>query len=426
MKIHWILVSVLFCCCLAGQSSLAQSPVSNAITDWVTIVQPAVIGGPSPRTPASSFVLAAMIHIAMYDAAMAIEGGYEPYAAQITAPAGADVRAAVATAAYETARVRVHSSQTAYLDAKYHDYIAGIPDGLAKDDGIQVGKSAADAIIALRANDGFANVVLYSCSSVPPAAGEFEPNGGCWTQPVDVNLGQVVPFTFADQSQYRPNGPPALITGLYANDFIETRDFGRSNSAFRTPEQTDIAYFWSEHAYVNWTRNLVSLALSRGLDVRDSARLCAMVYTAAADAAIAGFEAKYYFRAWRPRTAIPRAAEDGNSKTDDDATWTPLLTVNHPECPSAHAFVSTAFTDAVASFFQTSKVTWTIVTSKTAVPQLVITERTFDDLNELMSEVFDARVWAGLHWRFSLEDGGQIGRKVARNVANRFFRPVHH
>jgi hypothetical protein len=319
----------------------------------------------------------------------------------------------------------VHPSQTAYLDAQYSAYMAGIPDGLAKNDGIQVGKSAADAIIALRTNDGFSNVVLYSCSSVPPPAGEFEPNGGCGTQPVDVNLGQVVPFTFADQSRYRPNGPPALTTGLYARDFIETRDFGRSNSGFRTPEQTDIAYFWSEHAYVHWTRNLVSLALSRGLDVRGSARLFAMAYTAAADAGIAGFEAKYYFRAWRPRTAIPRAGEDGNSKTDYDATWTPLLTVNHPEYPSAHAFVSTAFTDAIASFFQTSKVTWTIVTSKTAVPQLVITERTYDDLNALMSEVFDARVWAGLHWRFSLADGGQIGRKVATDVANRFFRPVH-
>ena len=150
-----------------------------------------------------------------------------------------------------------------------------------------------------------------------------------------------------------------------------------------------------------------------------------MAYTAGADAAIAGFEAKYYFRAWRPRTAIPRAAEDGNPKTDGDATWTPLLTVNHPEYPSAHAFVSTAFTDAIANFFQTDKVTWTIVTSKTAVPQLVITERTYDDLNALMNEVADARVWAGLHWRFSLADGGQIGRNVARNVSNRFFRPVH-
>src|SRR5262245_24752393 len=178
--------------------------------------------------------------------------------------------------------------------------MAVIPDGLAKNDGIEVGKSAANAIIAARANDGFANVVLYSCSSAPPPVGEFEPNGGCGTQPVDVNFGQDVPFTFADQSRYRPNGPHALITDLYATDFVEARDFGRSNSGFRTPEQTDIAYFWAEHAYVHWTRNLVRLALSRGLDVRDSARLFAMVYTAAADAGIAGFEAKYYFRAWRP------------------------------------------------------------------------------------------------------------------------------
>ena len=62
----------------------------------------------------------------------------------------------------------------------------------------------------------------------------------------------------------------------------------------------------------------------------------------AADAIIAGFEAKYHYRFWRPRTAIPRADSDGNERTDPDSTWTPLLTVNHPEYPSAHAFWSTA------------------------------------------------------------------------------------
>jgi hypothetical protein len=212
--------------------------------------------------------------------------------------------------------------------------------------------------------------------------------------------------------------------GHYEKDFIEVRDFGRSNSGFRSPEQTDIAYFWAEHAYVHWNRNLVRLAVSRGLDVRDSARFFAMVITAAADAGIAGFEAKYHFRYWRPRTAIPRADEDGNPKTEDDSTWTPLLTVNHPEYPSGHAFVSAALTDAVTIFFRTSKVPWTIRTSKTAVPQLVIDERTYDDLNELMREIYNARIWSGLHWQFSMEDGARIGRIVARDLANGFYRPL--
>ena len=147
-------------------------------------------------------------------------------------------------------------------------------------------------MLALRANDRFENVVLYQCSSSPPPAGEFEPNGGCSTQPVDVKVAQILPFTFSDLNQFRPDGPDPLTSNAYTEDFIETRDYGRIDSQFRSPEQTDIVYLWSEHTYGHWNRNLINLAISRGLSDRDTARLFAMVQSAAADAIIAGFEAK--------------------------------------------------------------------------------------------------------------------------------------
>jgi hypothetical protein len=215
-----------------------------------------------------------------------------------------------------------------------------------------------------------------------------------------------------------------LTSRRYTRDFIEVRDYGRVDSVARSAEQTDIAYFWSENAYVHWNRNLVALAVSRGLSLRETARLFAMVHTAAADALIAGFEAKYHYRFWRPRTAVPRADTDGNPNTPADPMWTPLLTVNHPEYPSAHGFLSTAVTDAVRAFVGTNRITWTIVTSQSAVPQVVRTERTYDNLNDITREIDDARVWAGLHWRNSMRDGDRLGRNVARHVARNFFRPV--
>jgi hypothetical protein len=138
------------------------------------------------------------------------------------------------------------------------------------------------------------------------------------------------------------------------------------------------------------------------------------------DSVIAGFYAKYSFRFVRPRTAIPRAAEDGNPRTEADATWTPLLSVNHPEYPSAHAFWSTALTNAIARFFGEQRVTWTIMTSPTAVPQLVQTERTYDRLEDITREIADARVFAGLHWRDSMKDGERVGARVARHVLRYF------
>ena len=76
------------------------------------------------------------------------------------------------------------------------------------------------------------------------------------------------------------------------------------------------------------------------------------------------------------------------------------------------------------AFFGSNTITWTIVTSKSAVPQVVQTERTYDDLNAIMREIDSARVWAGLHWRNSMQDGDRIGRRVARHVVRHFFRPT--
>jgi hypothetical protein len=391
----------------------------NAVTDWAAIVQPPL--NTPAKLPAIQNILRAMVHIAVYDAVVSIEGGYQPFAAAISAPAGSDVRAAVATAAYLTARARVAPSQAAVLDTAYANYVGAIPDGPAKTDGIHVGEQAAAAVLALRANDGMSNVVLYACSADPAPEGEFEPNGGCSTQPAGVNVGQIQPFTLKSSDQFRPDGPNPLTSSAYTEDFIETRDFGRVDSAVRTPEQTDIAYFWQA---TNVHQGLVDLAVQRTLDIRQAARFFAVVYTAAADANIAGFEAKYFYRFWRPRTAIPRADTDDNPDTDADPTWTPLISVNHPEYPSAHSFSSTAMTDAIARFFGTNKVTWTLTASRTAIPQLVRTERTYYDLNALMREIYDARVWAGLHWRHSMMHGGQVGRKVAKYVWDGFFRPV--
>jgi len=423
MKALKVSIWLLAASCLISQIGLAQ----NAVTDWAGIIQPAILGtdAGTPRPPASSQVLHATVQLAVYNAVMAIKGGYQFYGPSIAASRGADVRAAVATAAHHTARARVDSSQVGSLDTQYKTYMDAIPGGHAKDEGVKVGEAAAAAILMLRANDGFNNLVIYECSSIPPPPGEFEPNAGCGTQPVDAKLAQVAPFTLMDPSCFRPGGPNFLNSDAYTRDFIETRDYGRADSNFRSPEQTDIVYFWSENTYPQWNRNLISLAMRARLSVRETARFFALVHTSAADSVIVGFNAKYFFRSWRPRVAIPRADTDGNPDTDPDPSWTPFLTVNHPEYPSGHAFYTGAILEAVARYFGTSHFPVTLSGNKTAVPQLIQTERKYPNLEAVNREVADARVWAGLHWRHSMRDGKHIGHDVADRVFQNYFKPVH-
>lgn len=416
---HRVLMFVLGCLLLGLTETHAQE--LNPVETWARIIQPAVQAQtpPGTRPPASSEVLHAMIHLAVYNAVVAIEGGSKPYGHPIEGPRWADVRAAVATAAYLVARERVDSSYVSTLDAQYAQYMLGIPPGTATRLGVRVGTLAARAMLEMRDGDGFDDTLLYACTTIPPPPGEFEPNGGCGTPPVDVKLSQIRPYTFRNVNAFRPSGPDPLTSNAYLEDFEETRDYGRATGSVRTAEQTDVAFFWSENTYAQWNRNLIDLAVVKGLDVRETARLFAMAHTASADAIIAGFSAKYFYRAWRPRTAIPLADVDGNPDTDADPTWLPLLSVNHPEYPAAHGFWSSALTDAVAAFFGTSRVTWTIDSKAGTVVQK---QRSYDKLSAIIREVDDARVWSGLHWRHSMRDGDQLGRRVARHVLRHFFR----
>ena len=140
-------ICALVTCCVFGQ----PSPAQNVVTDWAGIVQPAINNASAPRPPASSEVLHATIQLAVYNATIAIKGGYQFYGSPISAPLGADVRAAVATAAYRTARARVDPSQAAYLDSQYQTYLGTVRNGQSKNDGIRVGEDAANAILDLRA-----------------------------------------------------------------------------------------------------------------------------------------------------------------------------------------------------------------------------------------------------------------------------------
>ena len=415
---------------LACPLPAAAQPAPNVVTEWAAIVQQSIHNAGAPRSAGSSQVLQTMVHLAVYDAVVAIEGGYRPFGGSKhqELAANADVRAAVATAAYLTARARVAASQFGYLDQQYAGYMAGLPDGAAKTDGIRVGTAAAAAIVERRAADGFANVVLYECSAVPPPPGEFEPDSGCPSgaaspQPVDAKVGQIAHYTFDKRRNFAPRQPPALTSATYTADFNEARELGRAETTARTAEQTDIAFFWSENPYVHWNRNLISLAISKELSVRDTARMFAMVQTAVSDAVIEGFEAKYRHAFWRPRTAIPQADADGNDDTQADPSWRPLLSVNHPEYPSGHGFWSTALIDSLAAFFGTTEVEWTLTTSKAAVPRVEQTSRTYADLETLKNEIFNARIWGGLHWRFSTEAGSEIGARIAEHVSKHFFRP---
>ena len=397
--LSWVLVA----CPAAAQ---------NAISDWSLKAQNAVTSG---RPPASAEYLLALVHAAMYDATVAIEGRYKPFRVVVEAPRSALTDAAVAAAAYHVLRQRLPALEPA-LTAEYVAYLATLAAGPATVDGIAVGTAVATRWLELRANDGFDNVVPYV--QPPPGPGVWEPTAP--TPPIDVKIAQVLPYVMRSADTFRPRGPRPLASRAYARAFDEVKDLGRVDSLIRTQEQLGIARFWAEHTAAQWNRNLRRLAAAASLDLVDTARMLAMVHVAAADAVVGCWDAKYHFLAWRPVHAIQRADTDDNPRTVSDPTWTALLNVNHPEYPSGHACFTTAITDTLAFFFGGDEAEFWLDSAFTG------TTTPYSSFSEVAREVADARIFAGLHFRFSITDGAGIGHRVSRLVTRHHFRRARY
>ena len=389
------------------------SSQQRAVADWSLIAQNAIVTV-GKRFPGEAAVYMGIVHAAIYDAVVAIEGGYRPYAITLTVPTNTSVEAAVATSAHRVLAGRFPDQQGALGDI-YFAYLQGIPDGEAKTNGILVGEEVGVAMLLLRAHDGLDRIEPYV--QRPPGPGVYEPTAAA--TPLGTRMPAVLPLAVEDASQFRPKGPPALHSREYAKDVNETKDLGRIDSGVRSAKQSAVARFWTDHDVPQWNRNLLRLADARGLTAVETARMLAMAHVAGGDAMIACFDSKYHQLSWRPLHAIHRADTDGNRDTVPDPTWQPLLpTPNHPEYPSAHACHTTAIAEALESFFGAGRLHF-------SVDSLVTGEtRHYTRIKEVVEEVNNARVWAGFHFRSAQEDGSTLGRNVSRFVVRNFFQPL--
>jgi PAP2 superfamily len=418
-------------CAPAGAQPAATTPVAFWSTEARCAIVPPTAGPENfgNKFPGEAGVYMGIVHAAIYDAAVATEGGYRSYAITLNAP-DASPEAAIATAAHHTLvgppdiglqpALGLTPAQQAILDGDYAAYMDAIPDSQAKISGIAVGAQVAAAILALRANDGReANPEFGKPPFVPPASGPgvWEPDP---SRPVlGLRLPRMRPLALESPWQFRPDGPNPLTSEEYTEDFQQVKELGRADSSARTAEQTAQALFWTDHDARQWNDGMLGLAADQGLDLVQTARMLAMAHVAGADALIACFDAKYHYWFWRPYQAIARADTDGNPATEPDTSWRPLRTTpNHPEYPSAHACHSTAVAEALAAFFGTDNVPFTLDSRVTG------TTRAYDRFQEAVKDVNQARVFAGFHFRNSDQEGSNLGRKVGRFVVGHFFQPL--
>ena len=409
---------------------IAPAPArADTVTDWNGYASTAIVANAGQPPPAAVLSFA-MVQGAVYDAVNAIDRGHRPYLTEPPASPSDSKDAAAATAAFRVL-VALFPTQQSTLQPLYDTSLAAVADtpAGAKAGGIAAGEAAAAAMLAARANDGrfgpFTPVIGTTPGVWRPTPPLFAPDPAPW-------VGNVRPFLVPDVEMLRTDAPNALTSRAYARDLNEVKKIGSLNSTTRTPDETDAAIFWQDHAFALWNRVFRTLAASRHLDIVDSARLFAIENLAAADAAIGCWNNKYHWNTWRPITAIREAASDGNRATKADPTWTPLfdpstpvatppalVTPPFPEYPSGHNCAGGSIVGTLQYFFGTDRIAFSASSNKSG------TTRTFHRFSDALEENINARVWAGIHFRTADIQGARLGEKVARYLHKHYLQPAH-
>ena len=422
--------------------SLCVPSIARAddVTEWnQEMLRAGIVGGTAAVVMTR---VAAIVQASVFDAVNGIDRKYAPVHVAPNAAAGASRRAAAVQAAY-SALVALYPAQKSTFDARLVISLAAIasdPHESAASiaSGIVWGTTAANGIVTWRSTDGF------TPTSTPPdfkggnALGEWRPTPPAFAFGIHPELATTTPWVLSTPSQFRPNGPPALTSARYATDFNETKLMGKSNSVVRTTNQTIYSWFWqvATATYLwNHAADVLIDRRARGDEEDDSgywgerrhallesARILALLDIAMADAAIACWDAKYLYVAWRPVTAIPLETTIGNAgitHSASDDTWMPLFaTPAHPEYPSAHSSISGAAVAVLAAVFGDR----TLFTMD--YDALIGVTRSFRSFSQALDEVKDARVFAGIHFRFSCDDGTTLGDQVGNYVLDHALLPA--
>ena len=416
---------------LAPQSAGASDASAQVALDWNLIAVSAVraatttddvAAGAPPRHlyQTEGLVYMSYVQAAAYDAVMKISHRYQLYH-HFKAPSGdASLAAAVISASYHTLAFYLGDA-AGTLAARYESTIAALPLGNETERGIAVGLAAATDIERLRAGDG-RNAPLSDVCPVaanPPTPGAYLCSPSPSIQTLQTPwVASMRPFLLRSSSAFRVPPPPSLTSATYTADLAETRAYGAVNSSVRTGDQQATALFWNMNVINQFNQTLRDAASQHGMDLVDTERLLTMGEMVTTDAGIACFDSKYHYLFWRPVTAI-RA--DGNPS---DANWSPLVaTPNHPEYPSAHGCVTSAFGQTLAAALGTDNLNLTFPGAANAAGTQ-LTSRTFATVSDLTSEIVNARVWIGFHYRNSVIAGESLGTAAANWALARYFQPT--
>jgi hypothetical protein len=388
--------------------ALAHEGDPEVVVEWNAQLEAVIPASAGPTLPRYY----AMMHIAMFDAVNAIEGGYKPYSGHIPAARNASPDAAVAQAAHDVL-VAMLPAHTPTFDAALATRLANIGP-LRRELGAQVGREAARRILERRADDGWSQPQTFAPPALP---GVWQPTPPAFAPAAFAQAGDVKPFALPTPYYYLPRRPPALNSQEYADAVNEIRAIGGATSTVRTADQTVLARNWASVGYkelwsAQWNHVVRDTARFSEYSQIETARAFALVNIAMADGVQAAQASKFVYQMWRPVTAIQRANEDLNPLTDADATWLPLLTTPpYPSYMGNMACIGSASARMLMLVFGANeynvKLTWTGLNGNANVT------REYSNFWAAAEDQAVSREYGGIHFHFDTTASQEVCPKIA-------------
>ena len=342
---------------------------AGATVRWNELATDLAVAAPAPGINATRlYAYLALAQFRATEAAQAAPGPHPPIAAAI---GGASV--AVLSSFFPSASTQLEAALDAqrasdpWPGAKHVDFAAGEA----------IGRAVGARVLTFAQGDlvGLTNPLLPPVG--PPPVG---PGHWIYTPPPLIARGNLGarPFFLTSQDQLRPPPPPAFGGAAFSAALAEVYQV----SVNRTQEQIDIANYWnvnqsprSQTAFMGIARELI---VSHHRTDTEAARIMFLMSAAAFDALIGCFDAKYYYWFIRP----PQA---------NTGIVTVFPTPQHPSYPSAHSCFSGAYSGVLAAAFPSER----------------------GRLEAVAQEASLSRLYAGIHYRFDMEAGLELGRRAA-------------
>ncbi|MEO7999186.1 MAG: vanadium-dependent haloperoxidase [Gemmatimonadaceae bacterium] len=384
-----VVTAVTFVGCDDGSSEptvINEGPVlsaneTTASERWMLVTR-GIVGRREIGSPLGTARAFALVAVAQYNASVAAGTTQSSGKRPSEAAAVSSASAAVLASLYPAEQAVIDAQVAA--DATYFPAFASEADA-SYSAGTTIGKSISAAVLARAATDRTDAVFT---GTIPTGPGYWV-NAAPPAQPVAPRWGEAKPWLMTSGSQFRTPTPPAFNSTTFLSALAEVK----SAAVNITPDQLVVAQFWQYASGpggpMGYFTELATASITAAhMNERQTARVYAVLHMAMMDASIGCWDSKYNYWYVRPYQADP-------------AMPTPVGRPNFPSYPSAHSCLSSAAAGVIVGLFPSTKT----------------------EMDAKVAAAGEARIFAGLHYRFDVTAGQELGYKVAALALTRVPAP---